>query len=183
MKTWQDYVKEVMVTCATTKPREVQGLVLALGLCGEAREAFEETQLGDCPHLIDEELGDFLWYAAALTAWADLQWDFAFQDFSLQSGSVSGYYKPLDLMIFAASVAERMKKHIGHDRILNKTELERELAYCVTIAEAFCNGRLQEVCEKNIAKLRLRFKGGGFDSALSAAKADEVLPFDASKGS
>lgn len=185
MKTWQDYVKEVMVTAATTKPREVQGLVLALGLCGEAAEVYEALEVGHGQSnghghvrgqdILDKELGDFLWYAAALTDWAVLPIDFDLdrrEDLCLES---------VDTMRYAGLVAERMKKHLGHSRPLDTQRLTSEVVACIQAAESLCNGRLSQVCAANIAKLRTRFKGGGFDSALSAAKADETLADSAPK--
>src|SRR4051812_15146744 len=101
MKTWQDYVKEVKVTAAMAHTREVQGLVFALGLCGEAAEVMTAE-----PAELDKELGDVLWYLAALGDWVGVK-----MEIDLAPDGESGGYDALDLMIAAGTIADIIKKH------------------------------------------------------------------------
>ncbi len=185
LNTLGDYINEVMVTCRTTKPREVQGLVLTAGLCGEAGEFYEAMQnyVGQLPSASNaalrefrdkaiKELGDFLWYTAALWSWTGLGALGTELETLQHLAPLSDSKEGCDLMLQAAGVAELMKKHVGHDKPFDRQAFETALSRCLVGAAVAANdlsADLAEVCEANIAKLRARFQGGGFSAALANA--------------
>jgi NTP pyrophosphatase (non-canonical NTP hydrolase) len=79
--TLNEYQREVRRTAATTKDRATQECVLALGVAGEAGEVAElvKKHVGH-GHAMDKakllkELGDVLWYVAALADHMNLSLD------------------------------------------------------------------------------------------------------------
>lgn len=81
MTTMNSYQNEVMRTAATTKERPMQFAILALGLAGEAGEAADmvKKHLGHGHELnldkLTKELGDVLWYVAALADYIGVSLD------------------------------------------------------------------------------------------------------------
>lgn len=181
--TWADYVPQALHTASMGKSRELEGFVRVSGLCGEAGELAEALQVWDaagrpdCGHLLDhvvKELGDFLWYAAALGAWGGCVPDMGLH--ALQGSVCSLTYQWGDVMVHAAKLAELMKKHLGHDRAFDPDKFKQLLARCLVEAAVIAEHTglvLSTVCAVNVAKLRARFQGGGFSAGLSGQKLDE----------
>lgn len=200
MKTWQEYVKAAMFTATERKSRELEGMIRMAGLCGEGKElkdaltvmfganGYQTRYAYRNPQTVDsvtKELGDYLWYLAALWDWCDFTTGYTARTIDLghyqagcfARGEAGPEFKsaPLDC---AGLVAEAMKKHIGHDKPFNPVLFESLLFQCLTAAVNVANVaglNIGEVCQANITKLRARFHGGKFDSAMAAAKADEVV--------
>lgn len=185
---WDKYVTAVLVTASMNKGRELEAMVRAVGLCGEAAEltealevweAAEKPTSGHLHEAVIKELGDFLWYAGALHAWGcEGTGDFVPPTalLGLQWASQALPYKDTDLCKCAGAVGELMKKHIGHDRPFDRPKFMQLIARCIVSAAIVAQRigvDLPDVCATNIAKLRARFQGGGFSGQLAAQKLDE----------
>jgi NTP pyrophosphatase (non-canonical NTP hydrolase) len=75
----------------------------------------------------------------------------------------------------AGEVAELVKKHLGHDQPLDREQMVKELGdvlwYLSNLAD-LQGINLDEIAQRNVEKLRLRYPEG-FSPAASVAKADE----------
>lgn len=182
MHYWSQYVKEAMVTAPMGKGRVVEGFVRTTGLCGEAQEVYHEFTCASGPFdraRMMKELGDFAWYAAALWGW------FAFEGeplgLSLDMIAYRAVERPLAmdsahlpsaLMMRAGRFAEAMKKHLGHDKPADEQLFRGYLVDAIfTWARVVeeCGFTPAEVLSANVAKLRARYKGGGFTAELANA--------------
>ncbi len=194
MRYWKEYVKEAMFTATERGGREMEGMVRMAGLCGEGKElkdaltvmfgefgfqtryAYKNLQTVD---MVTKELGDYLWYLAALWDWCGFGPNIdllQYQTSCFATDKAGPGFKTAPLEC-AGLVAEAMKKHLGHDKPFNPDLFEGLLLRCLTAAADVANVAgldLGEVCAANVVKLRARFHGGKFDSALASAKADEV---------
>lgn len=209
MNKWTDYVREALVTADMGKGRVIEGFTFVCGLVGEGAEYKEalirmfgrrgsETSRnwmsaptadvdGKLLDAVKKELGDFLWYTAALWAWAGLKdveplgcGDLSQLNRVLgqTTRSLSGLQNFRSVCLdSAAPVAEMFKKHLGHGKALDEKRLKDLLENCLVAAydsAAIVGIDAGEVMDLNISKLRARFAGGGWDSGKAAAKADEA---------
>lgn len=156
--------------------------VLALGLAGEAGEVADiviDEQIGDGYELsqrIAKELGDVLWYTAAL-AYAH-----GFELASLLGSRkrdtaellASNFRLTLKMCGHVGRLADHVKKHLGHghdlDLKLIGDALSEILWHIMAIGMRF-GQPLARISEINVEKLRVRYPDG-FSEEASKARAD-----------
>lgn len=204
MQTWSDYVGAALVTANMDKGHVIEGFTFQAGLCGEAKELKDalvdmfgypwspvhgspgyDEKLG----AVIKELGDFLWYTAAMWQWAgfghmDPMGCVTIEQIGALVRSAYGAALPdfrSACMDAAGVVAELTKKHLGHGKDFDFNQWMAALVECVRTAFRLAEVvglDVSDVMDANIAKLRARFHGGGFNAELAAAKADEAPPAD-----
>ncbi len=155
--------------------------VLALGLIGEAVEAYEAYDLildvnNRTPTITKrtnflKEMGDVLWYAARI-------YDCLDQEFQNSHVNVL-YTKPkhdLSLLTKAAAVSEHVKKHLGHGHDIDKHFLIKNINSLVAITGEMlqsCGYTLTEAMQTNVEKLRKRYPNG-FEVEKSKNRQNEI---------
>ena len=144
-----------------------------LGLAGEAGEIAELF----CQHtpidltLLRKELGDVLWYVAAICSKLGITMQTAWQADPLQSidPRTAPARRALFLVASAASVVDSLKKQICHRHGLNVATLIPQLGTVISAVDALCSAydlSIASVMETNIEKLQQRYKDG-YSSAAS----------------
>jgi NTP pyrophosphatase (non-canonical NTP hydrolase) len=150
----------------------------ALGLCGEAAEVvqlFEEAQpgqdVGQFHTNLKLELGDVLWYVAAMfdsLGKTMLDIDSMFPAPDLQKlVSYAGELEITDLLLHmgrhAGHAADRIKKYEWHGKTLDQNGLFADLTNIVTIVSelaARTGMTVEELFQANVDKLEARYPGG-----------------------
>lgn len=136
-----------------------------MGLAGEAGEIAELVM--DSPHLKDriaDELGDTIWYVAALCE----KLSFSFPKIVQLADREPFLYltvEPLALRLcaHAGKLVELFKKGVFHRHGLDRDALELELINCMTFIlgiAAEYQLRLTGLLKDNIKKLEVRYKDG-----------------------
>jgi NTP pyrophosphatase (non-canonical NTP hydrolase) len=168
VQTWAEYAEGVKRT-ASQGPNQLA--VCALGLCGETGEFLRAFDFA--PSEAREELGDLMWYIAAVAHHTKVEFGFTFMAFQLDNGR----FQIKDRLVYnAAAIAEHVKKVFGHGKVLNADKVSHHLLECLracAAAAAALGCRLEDIAEANLEKLRARYPAG-FDIQIAAAKADSA---------
>lgn len=163
--------KEYEEKAITTKcyANEIAIPYVVLGLCGETGEFFEKIQSieneKDVP-LILKEVGDILWYVAAIRIELDLRPLF-WPKVSIRE------INPITLVCAVGAVAEQTKKYLRDDwkiddsiefseerKLIVHNKLQELLQCLADICEAKFNISLEEIAKENIEKLADRANRG-----------------------
>lgn len=144
------------------------GLGLAVE-AGEIAELFTQDLINLT--LLRKELGDVLWYVAAICSKLGITMQTAWQADPLQSidPRTAPARRALFLVASAASVVDSLKKQICHRHGLNVATLIPQLGTVISAVDALCSAydlSIASVMETNIEKLHQRYKDG-YSSAAS----------------
>jgi NTP pyrophosphatase (non-canonical NTP hydrolase) len=191
MKTFAEYQVEVMRTASAQTGMEAL-LVRTLGLVGEVGEVVElilgVTVVGRPldKDAFTKELGDVLWYIAALFHWLDESNTPTIVFSVVENPDVRPLARFFDfselvsngmrLTATAGLVADLVKKFFGHGAPLDKNRVLANLHLALVLTRAIADlvgVPLSVVAEKNIAKLRARYPQG-FSAEASKARLDET---------
>lgn len=159
---FKEYEDQAMMT--RQYPASLAFPYVVLGLCGETGEFFEKLLEPASKDLILKEIGDVLWYTAAIRVELDLkpfEWPIAA---STVAGD-SGFYIQKEVGV----VAEQMKKYIRDDWKEHATvafpeerkekihaALSNVLQYFQNIANFYFDKSLESIAEANLKKLAIR---------------------------
>jgi len=168
----EDYVAAAIRTAPTLKADEHSFVLGGLGIAGEAIEAYETIQETVVDQLkVVKELGDVTWYIALICHVHNLKFEGLFVSNQFAQRNVSfvvfpgNKWKQLDkrgksLLSSAKDVSEYVKKAVFHKhpvdiRVLR--ELLERLAVRVQYVAAVIDVDIEEVLDKNIDKLKVRY--------------------------
>lgn len=185
-----EYQTLALVTANKTNPTTLRLAVAGMGLAGEAAEVLEVIhQVSDHQPLdlnkLNKELGDVLWYIAELASTCDLSLvdiviplpdrfisvpDWVIrgrsQDLLLESA--------LTLMVQVGKTTDYLKKIVGHNHPTDKEKILQQIALCLRAVLDVCHNAklsMSDVCDANIAKLKLRYPEG-FSTERSIQRPD-----------
>lgn len=194
-----EYQKAALVTI---KPHDSKAIAISdwcLGLSGETAEVidlFTDHFLSNAQHrlwVIDErmelakEIGDVLWYTAALCAELEVPFVATFKEIMeevqiVEGQKVSCVYECLQLACEVGYISENIKHHVMHKEAL-KTELIQQAVtriwkylHLLALTQEFT---IELAAQLNIAKLQHRYKpsNGTFDIAASAQRHEQEEKF------
>lgn len=152
---FEGYIEKAWRTANTNQPHGQALAIWALGLEGESIEYLETMPTGDSCKSI-KELGDVMWYVAAI-----------YKQINLNTPVLGLPRNPktdasAETLHFAAKDAgELIKKHIGHGHELDHLtiiEALQRVVQCVGEAAKIHGSSLEEVMHSNIEKLEARYK-------------------------
>ena len=151
--------------------------VAGMGLSGEAGEVLELVWGKNYvdPDKLIKELGDVCWYVAETASAAGLK----LSELTIPPASAVGWsHGCVALMIRASLTTDRLKKVVGHAHALDVAQLSADLPIILGLVRdvarntGVSGASLEEVFDRNIAKLQTRYKEG-FSPEASLARADE----------
>jgi len=158
-----EYQRGASRTLNNTPDLDKNILVYTLGLGGEVGEVqtlIHDFELNPPPDKLSKELGDVLWYIAALSTTLNL--DMARLPY-VYKGNSSILVFSLQLGMKTSIILEIIKKHIGHGHLLDeallRTCLGTVLRYVIALCEAY-NLNVLDVMSENLAKLEKRYPQG-----------------------
>lgn len=142
-----------------------------IGLCGEVGEVVEQVQKAQ---FVGKELGDVLWYIAALCT--KLEVSMAEFQYSVIAPAKDKTQLELAaaLTVAASGVAELVKKGIFHRHGLNELlmlKALREVYTCAVQLSWIIEVPIGEIAHENIEKLMKRYPAG-FNTADSVKRVD-----------
>jgi len=166
--TFNDYQQLAARTAAMDVSKAIREATFSLGLVCEAGEV-AELYLMDTGRqfaTLPKELGDVLWYAAALCTEHGLQMGDITGVDDIETWQKSCYEKPmLDTRLFveASKVGDYMKKVVGHGHDLDQDRLIaglKKVLGCVGDLAVAHRLQVTDITTANIDKLRARYPDG-----------------------
>jgi NTP pyrophosphatase (non-canonical NTP hydrolase) len=179
--TFSDYQQLAGRTAAMDVSKAIRQATFALGLTCEAGEVAELYMIdtGRQFATLPKELGDVLWYAAALCTENGLKMTDVTGLEDIASWQEHCYEKPMldtRLVVEAAKVGDYMKKVIGHGHELDEQRLVSGLMKVMGAVGdlATAHGlRVADIATANIDKLRKRYPDG-FTTERSINRDDDL---------
>lgn len=171
-----DYQEQALTTIATIGIDETLKMT-SVGLLGELIEVSERvTAVVQEAHEINgiiDEIGDVFWYLAVMSAHCGITFDAIAEDHSerlTKRHAVSISFELHNAFKSAKSITEALKKYLWHGhRFPFRKEIivsMRVISNSLEIIAHHYDSSLNEVLEKNIAKLQRRYPNG-FDAIKS----------------
>lgn len=161
---YTEYQKLALRTAAKSADPRLDMAVLALGLVGEAGEVYEAVCDNVPLEKLDAEIGDLFWYAAVLAKACDIggesEFDAEIVSMLAPRFEESPEDRALDIVYGTTSIAEAVKKQVGHGKPFDKGHMANMLAAIMILARTLTPTSLSEICTKNIAKLKARWPEG-----------------------
>lgn len=165
-----DYQEKAVRTLKRGERQLDDILHCVLGMVGEAGEVAEVIESD--PETIMKEVGDSMWYAAALAYVMGLDLlsihDAAVESLSDRSTLPFAAHPPEDRAhVWAGRLADRVKKSVFYGKVLDMFRVQSELVQYWACLVEHCyllDMHILDVADKNIRKLEARYPAGTFDA-------------------
>lgn len=158
---YQSFVQK-LISPLSLKSTESKLSTLGLGLAGEIGEVVEVSIIYDQSKLI-KELGDILWYITFGCIVLDIN---ILDLLKFNKNPYNGSISINQLIINIGKVCEIIKKHLYHNKDLDKNKLILQLSqvtYSLIDTCIYYNIHIDEVKQQNFDKLSARYPSGSFN--------------------